>query len=71
MMKFKLFTQVMLTIDLPQWNLKCGQVGTIVESYSMLNGEDAGYSLEGLVEHDTIEVSESQITAVISPALVS
>ena len=69
-MKSKLFTQVMLTVDLTEWNLKRGQVGTIVECYPMSGKEEAGYSLERLLDQDTIEVSESQITAVISPVLV-
>ena len=69
-MKSKLFTQVMLTVDLTEWNLKRGQVGTIVECYPMSGEEEAGYSLERLLDQDTIEVSESQITAVISPVLV-
>ena len=64
-MKFELFTKVILTVDLPQYNLKWGQIGTIVECYPMSNGEEAGYSLEGLLEQDTIEVSESQISSVL------
>ena len=69
-MKFELFTKVILTVDFPQYNLKRGSIGTIVERYPMSNGEESGYSLEGLLEQDTIEVSESQISSVLVPILV-
>ena len=69
-MKFELFAKVILTVDFPQYDLKRGQVGTIVERYPMLNGEESGYSLEGLLEQDTIEVSESQLSSVLVPILV-
>ena len=69
-MKFELFTKVILTVDFPQYNLKRGQIGTIVERYPMSNGKEAGYSLEGLLEQDTIEVSESQLSSVLVPILV-
>lgn len=65
-MKFNLFTQVVLKVDMPQWNLKRGSVGTIVEYYLMPAGQEDGYSLEGLIPQDTIEVSESQIEAIAS-----
>ena len=69
-MKFELFTKVILIVDFPQYNLKRGQIGTIVECYPMSNGKEAGYSLEGLLEQDTIEVSESQLSSVLVPILV-
>ena len=69
-MKFELFTKVILTVDFPQYDLKRGQIGTIVERYPMSNGEEPGYSLEGLLEQDTIEVSESQLSSVLVPILV-
>lgn len=59
-MKFNLFTKVRLVQDLPEYNLKRGDFGTIVEYYHNYQGED-GYSLEGLIKTDTVEVSESQI----------
>ena len=59
-MKFNLFSQVRLIEDLPEYNLKQGQIGTIVEYYHHCEGED-GYSLEGLISLDTVEVWESQI----------
>jgi hypothetical protein len=65
-MKFELFTQVYLTEDLPEYHLKRGDLGTIVEYYFHPEGE-SGYSLEGLIPFDTVEVSESQIEAVHIP----
>ena len=59
-MKFSLFSQVQLTQDIPEFNLKKGSIGVIVEYYSMSEGED-GYSVEGLIAQDTVEVAESQI----------
>ena len=67
-MKYQLFTQVALRQDMPELNLKRGSIGTIVESYSMTEGQETGYSLEGLIPLDTIEVSESQIEP-IAPSL--
>jgi hypothetical protein len=64
-MKFKLFTQVMLIVDIPESNLKQGSIGIVVEHYPM-QGQEDGYSIEGLIPQDTIEVSESQISAVPS-----
>jgi hypothetical protein len=58
---YPLFTQVSLAQDLPEYNLKQGQIGTIVEHYPMGDQED-GYSIEGFnVPQVTIEVSASQI----------
>lgn len=67
-MKFQLFTQVAITEDLPRYGLKKGSVGTIVSYYPMPVGEEDGYSIEGLLDKDTIEVAESEIEAVqVSP----
>ena len=69
-MKFQLFSQVALREDIPELNLMKGNVGTIVECYSGLDKQENGYSLEGLISQDTVEVSESQIEAIafsISP----
>jgi Domain of unknown function (DUF4926) len=68
--KFKLFTQVALREDIPELNLIKGSIGTIVECYLASDQQENGYSLEGLIPHDTVEVSESQIEAIsfsISP----
>lgn len=60
-MKFQLFTKVALRKDLPRYDLKKGAVATIVEYYPMPEGQEDGYSLEGLIPENTVEVSESQI----------
>ena len=65
-MKFQLFSQVALREDIPELNLMKGNVGTIVECYSGLDKQENGYSLEGLIPQDTVEVSESQIEAITS-----
>jgi hypothetical protein len=63
--KYPLFSQVALVEDLPEYNLKRGDIGTIVEYYSMPEGEEDGYSLEGFdVPNVTIEVAASQISPV-------
>jgi hypothetical protein len=59
-MKFPLFSKVQLTQDIPEFNLKKDSIGIIVEHYPMSQGED-GYSVEGLIAQDTVEVTESQI----------
>jgi hypothetical protein len=66
-MKFNLFQRVRLSQDLPEYQLKRGDIGTIVEYYHHLEGED-GYSLEGLIPLDTVEVWESQIE-LVSPVV--
>lgn len=63
-MKFNLFTQVALREDIPTLHLKQGSIGTIVECYPTSHGQENGYSLEGLIPQDTVEVSESQIEAI-------
>jgi hypothetical protein len=63
-MKFQLFTQVVLTEDIPAFNLKKGSIGTVVEYYPMPEEQEDGYSLEGLIPLDTVEVAESQIAAI-------
>lgn len=63
MAKINLFTQVRLIEDLPEYGLSQGDIGTIVECYHDPEGE-YGYSLEGLIPLDTVEVSESQIELV-------
>jgi hypothetical protein len=68
-MKFKLFSQVALTEDIPEYGLKKGSIGTIVEYYPIAGGKEDGYSLEGLIFQDTVEVAESQIQLLTTPAL--
>jgi hypothetical protein len=62
-MQFEMFTQVVLKEDIPKYNLKQGDVATIVEHYPRANREEDGYSLEGFdaVVNDTVEVRGSQI----------
>lgn len=63
-MKFSLFSQVQLTQNIPQINLKKGSIGTIVGYYLTSENLEDGYSLEGLIYQDTVEVTESQIELV-------
>ena len=65
-MKFPLFSQVQLTKDIPQFNLKQGSIGTIVEYYPMSENLEDGYSIEGLIYQDTVEVTESQIELIFT-----
>ena len=65
-MNFPLFEKVALKDDIPEFGLKKGSVGTIVEHYPMSEGQEDGYSLEGLVWQDTVEVSESKLEALKS-----
>ncbi|MGV0024734.1 DUF4926 domain-containing protein [Phormidesmis priestleyi] len=60
--QYPLFSQVALAKDIPEHNLKRGNIGTVVEHYPMPEGEEDGYSLEGFdVPQVTIEVADSQI----------
>ncbi|MEQ1859250.1 MAG: DUF4926 domain-containing protein [Chthoniobacteraceae bacterium] len=45
-MKFELFTRIALAADLPQENLRRGDVATIIESYEGHPGQEPGYELE-------------------------
>ena len=60
-MKLPLFSQVILKEDIPELGLKKGAVATIVEHYPMSGAKEDGYSLEGLITQDTVEVAESKI----------
>jgi hypothetical protein len=65
-MKFSVFSQVQLTQNIPQFDLKKGSIGTIVEYYSMSNRLEDGYSIEGLIDQDTVEVAESQLELIFT-----
>ncbi len=65
-MKFKPFSQVALREDIPELNLMKGSIGTIVGCYSASDKQENGYSLEGLIPQDTVEVSESQIEKIVT-----
>lgn len=72
-MKFDLFTEVALREDIPEYNLKKGDVATIVDYHSSSNSGEDGYSLEGFnlpedcaeifitVGADQIELSEDEL----------
>ncbi|PSB27799.1 DUF4926 domain-containing protein [Stenomitos frigidus] len=63
-MTFRLFSQVALREDIPALKLTKGSIGTIVECYAAVEKQENGYSLEGLIPQETVEVSESQIEAI-------
>ena len=65
-MKFPLVSQVRLTQNIPQFNLEKGNIGTIVEYYPMSKNLEDGYSIEGLIYQDTVEVAESQIELIFT-----
>lgn len=62
-MSFELLTRVVLKEDLPQYDLKKGDVATIIEYHPSSNEEEDGYSLEGFdtVADNIIKVKASQI----------
>ena len=62
-MTLKLFERVVLTEDIPQYNLRKGDVARIVEHYPRPEDQEDGYSLEGFktILNDTVEVRASQI----------
>jgi hypothetical protein len=56
-MKFELYKEVALAVDLPAHNLKKGDVGTIVESFDAGKNPEPGYALEVFnTLGDTIDV---------------
>ncbi len=66
-MTIELYTQVALTVDLPQYGLKKGDIAYAIEHYSMPEGKEDGYSLEGFdtsIPSITLEVRESQISPI-------
>jgi hypothetical protein len=73
-MKYQLFQRVALAQDLPEENLKSGDVATIVEYHPISAGED-GYSLEifnALGETiAVITVSESALQPLTSNEVLS
>ncbi len=66
-MKIELYTRVALKVDFPEHGLKKGDTAYVIEHYSMPEGEEDGYSLEGFgipIPGVTVEVKESQICPV-------
>jgi Domain of unknown function (DUF4926) len=65
--QYPLFSQVALVQDLPEYNLKQGEIATVIEHYPMPEGEEDGYSLEGFgVPEVTIEVAASQVVEMLA-----
>ncbi|WP_045442114.1 DUF4926 domain-containing protein [Picosynechococcus sp. NKBG042902] len=61
---YPLFSQVVLSQDFPEYNLRRGDTATVVEYYQMTDQED-GYSLEGFnISEITLEVAYSQIISI-------
>jgi hypothetical protein len=48
-MKLELFFQVYLREDIPEYHLKKGNIATIVDYHSSINGGEEGYSLKGFI----------------------
>ncbi|MGH8675254.1 MAG: DUF4926 domain-containing protein [Burkholderiales bacterium] len=44
-MQFELYSDVILTTDMPEEDLKAGDVGTVVEHH-IVSGQEDGYSIE-------------------------
>ena len=60
----KLYTEVALTQDFPEYRLKKGDTAMVIEHYPMPEGQENRYSLEGFdipILGVTVEVRESQI----------
>jgi hypothetical protein len=60
----KLYTEVTLNQDFPEYGLKKGDTAMVIEHYPMPEGQEDGYSLEGFgipILGVTVEVRESQI----------
>ncbi len=74
-MKYEIFSRVALTEDLPQKNLRRGDVATIVEYYEGRPDQEPGYELEVFnAVGDTlavVTVRESQIEAVRKDEVLS
>ena len=63
-MKYTLFEEVVLLKDIPEKKLKKGDVATIVEYHTVLDGED-GYSLEVFnAVGDTVAVITVPVSAI-------
>lgn len=45
-MAFELYSEVILTRDVPEQGLRAGDVGTVVERHPPVGTRDEGYSLE-------------------------
>lgn len=73
-MATELYTWVALKEDLLEYGLKKGDKAMVIEHYSMPEGQEDGYSLEGFgvpVKGITIEVRASQIEPIAAPMSLS
>ena len=74
-MKYDLFIRVALTEDLPERNLRRGDVATVVESHPGRPGQEPGYTLEVFnavgETVDVVTVRESQIERLTAGDLLS
>lgn len=74
-MKYTLYSRIALAEDLPQENLRRGDVATIIEHYEGRLGQEPGYELEVFnAVGDTIAVvtvRESQIAALRSNEILN
>jgi hypothetical protein len=59
------FTRVILTRDIPEEGLRCGDVGTVVEIYDDSSGNAIGYELETFAANgETVTVASVPADAV-------
>lgn len=66
-MPFELFSDVILTTDLPEEDLKAGDVGTVVERH-IVPGQEDGYSVEFFdMTGNTVAVVTVQASLLRSP----
>jgi len=66
-MPFELFSDVILTMDLPDEDLKAGDVGTVVERHIVPGMED-GYSVEFIdMTGQTVAVATVQASLLRAP----
>ena len=70
-----MFSRIALAVDLPEENLRCGDVAVVVEFYEGRPGQEPGYELEVFnAVGDTIAVvtvRESQIEALRKDEILS
>lgn len=45
-MKFPLYTQIALGVDIPEHGLLCGDLGTVIEFFPETAAHPAGYAIE-------------------------
>jgi hypothetical protein len=74
-MRYDLFTRVALSEDLPDRNLRRGDVATVVEHHPGRPGQEPGYTLEVFnavgEAVDVVTVRESQVERLTADELLS